>query len=121
MLPSRSPRFVSRRPADNFCPEFGFLAWTANDRDTRDRLIREHKTSASILKPILRGRDVKRWRTEFAEQYVNISRGRRGVRIFTLDKEQFRKNVARSGHRTLALELVDDFVPPWRPVLGLAS
>jgi hypothetical protein len=42
---------------------------------------------------------------------VNISRGRRGVRIFTLDKEQFRKNVARSGHRTLALELVDDFVP----------
>jgi hypothetical protein len=52
---------------------------------------------------------------------VNISRGRRGVRIFTLDKEQFRKNVARSGHRTLALELVDDFVHPWRPVLGLAS
>jgi len=40
------------------------------DRDTRDRLIREHKTSASILKPILRGRDVKRWRTEFAEQYL---------------------------------------------------
>ena len=36
-------------------------------------------------------------------------------------KEQFRKNVARSGHRTLALELVDDFVPPWRPALGLAS
>ena len=40
------------------------------DRETRDRLIREHKTSAAILKPILRGRDVKRWRTEFAEQYL---------------------------------------------------
>jgi len=40
------------------------------DRATRDRLIHEHKSSAEILKPILRGRDVKRWRTEFAEQYL---------------------------------------------------
>jgi hypothetical protein len=31
------------------------------------------------------------------------------------------QNVARSGHRTLALELVDDFVPPLRPALGLVS
>jgi len=40
------------------------------DRATRDGLIREHKSSAEILKPFLRGRDVKRWRTEFAEQYL---------------------------------------------------
>jgi len=40
------------------------------DRATRDRLIREHKSSAEILKPFLRGRDVKRWRTEFAEQFL---------------------------------------------------
>ena len=40
------------------------------DRTTRDRLIRDHKSSAEILKPFLRGRDVKRWRTEFAEQYL---------------------------------------------------
>jgi hypothetical protein len=40
------------------------------DRATRDRLIREHKSSAEILKPFLRGRDVKRWQTEFAEQYL---------------------------------------------------
>jgi hypothetical protein len=40
------------------------------DRATRDRLIREHKSSAEILKPFLRGRDVKRWRTEFGEQYL---------------------------------------------------
>ena len=40
------------------------------DRATRDRLIREHKSSAAVLKPYLRGRDVKRWRTEFAEQYL---------------------------------------------------
>ncbi len=40
------------------------------DRAIRDRLIREHKSSAEVLKPFLRGRDVKRWRTEFAEQYL---------------------------------------------------
>jgi adenine-specific DNA-methyltransferase len=40
------------------------------DRATRDKLIREHKSSAEILKPFLRGRDVKRWRAEFSEQYL---------------------------------------------------
>jgi SAM-dependent methyltransferase len=40
------------------------------DRDTRDRLIREHKSSAAVFKPYLRGRDVKRWQTEFADQYL---------------------------------------------------
>lgn len=34
------------------------------DRATRDRLIAEHPSSADVLKPYLRGRDVKRWRTE---------------------------------------------------------
>ena len=42
-----------------------------------------------------------------AEQwYVSISRGRRGIRIFTPDKEQLRENLTRSGHRPLALDLV---------------
>ena len=36
--------------------------------------------------------------------YVTISRGRRGIRIFTPDKEQLRENVTRSGHRPLAME-----------------
>jgi adenine-specific DNA-methyltransferase len=40
------------------------------DRDTRDRLIAEHPSSAEVLKPFLRGRDVKRWRCEFAERYL---------------------------------------------------
>lgn len=31
------------------------------DRATRDRLIAEHKSSAEVLKPYARGRDVKRW------------------------------------------------------------
>ncbi|PKN29312.1 MAG: hypothetical protein CVU64_08875 [Deltaproteobacteria bacterium HGW-Deltaproteobacteria-21] len=32
------------------------------DRTTRDRLIAEHPSSEEVLKPFLRGRDVKRWR-----------------------------------------------------------
>jgi len=40
------------------------------DRATRDRLIAEHPSSAEILKTFLRGRDVKRWRVDFAEQYL---------------------------------------------------
>lgn len=40
------------------------------DRETRDRLIAEHKSSAEVLKPFLRGRDVKRWCVDFAEQYL---------------------------------------------------
>ena len=40
------------------------------DRETRDKLIAEHPSSAEVLKPFLRGRDVKRWQVNFAEQYL---------------------------------------------------
>ena len=40
------------------------------DRETRDELIAEHPSSAEVLKPFLRGRDVKRWQVNFAEQYL---------------------------------------------------
>ena len=42
------------------------------DRATRDKLIAEHPSSAEVLKPFLRGRDVKRWQVDFAEQYLII-------------------------------------------------
>jgi conjugative relaxase-like TrwC/TraI family protein len=47
--------------------------------------------------------------TSAQQWYVTISRGRRGVRIFTPDKDQLRENVVRSGHRPLALEFADGF------------
>jgi len=40
------------------------------DRATRDRLVREHKSSAEILKPYMRGKDIKRWCAEFADQFI---------------------------------------------------
>lgn len=42
--------------------------------------------------------------TNAQQWYVTISRGRRGIRIFTPDKQQLRENVTRSGHRPLAME-----------------
>jgi conjugative relaxase-like TrwC/TraI family protein len=49
--------------------------------------------------------------TNAQQWYVTISRGRRGIRIFTPDKEQLRENVTRSGHRPLALELAPGISP----------
>ena len=49
--------------------------------------------------------------TNAQQWYVTISRGRRGIRIFTPDKIQLRENLVRSGHRPLALELAAGFRP----------
>lgn len=50
--------------------------------------------------------------TNAQQWYVTISRGRRGICIFTPDKEQLRENLARSGHRPLALEFAGGLHPP---------
>ncbi|MGK7940599.1 MAG: class I SAM-dependent DNA methyltransferase [Crocosphaera sp.] len=39
----------------------GFNEAFVIDKETKDRLITEHSSSAEVLKPFLRGRDVKRW------------------------------------------------------------
>ncbi len=49
------------------------------DRATRDRLITEHPSSAEVLKPFLRGRDVKRWRVEPKDLWLIFTR--RGTNI----------------------------------------
>ncbi len=44
--------------------------------------------------------------TNDQQWYVTISRGRKGIRIFTPDKPLLRESVIRSGKRTLALDIV---------------
>jgi hypothetical protein len=44
------------------------------DRATRDRLIAEHPSSDEVLKPFLRGRDVKRWRCEPQDLWLIFTR-----------------------------------------------
>ena len=48
----------------------GFNEAFVIDGATRARLITEDPKSAEIIKPFLRGRDVKRWRVEFSNQYL---------------------------------------------------
>jgi hypothetical protein len=57
----------------------GFNQAFVIDRATRDRLVREHKMSAEILKPYLRGRNVNRWRAESQDQWIIFTR--RGIDI----------------------------------------
>ena len=49
--------------------------------------------------------------TNDQQWYVTISRGRKGLHIFTTDKPQLRESITRSGQRPLALELVGGFGP----------
>ncbi|HVX91039.1 MAG TPA: MobF family relaxase [Candidatus Paceibacterota bacterium] len=46
--------------------------------------------------------------TNQKQWYVTISRGRRGIEIFTTDKQELRENVIRSGNRELAIELTEN-------------
>lgn len=64
--------------------------------------------------------------TNRQQWYVTISRGRRGIKIFTSDKEQLRENIVRSGDRVLAMDLANRrFVNrvgiPWRLVRRCAQ
>jgi hypothetical protein len=44
--------------------------------------------------------------TNTQQWYVSISRGRRGIRIFTPDKEQLRENITRRGDRPSVMDLL---------------
>jgi conjugative relaxase-like TrwC/TraI family protein len=62
--------------------------------------------------------------TNRQQWYVTISRGRKGIKIFTSDPQQLRENVARSGDRELALDLQQRTSAPrqlarWRLVRGI--
>jgi hypothetical protein len=46
--------------------------------------------------------------TNEQQWYVTISRGRKGVKIFTADKIQLRQNIAHSGDRPLALDMAHE-------------
>jgi conjugative relaxase-like TrwC/TraI family protein len=56
--------------------------------------------------------------TNEQQWYVTISRGCKGVKIFTADKIQLRQNITRSGNRTLAMDMkpgaVQKLATAWR-------
>ena len=50
--------------------------------------------------------------TNQQQWYVTISRGRKGIQIFTSDKVQLRENILRSGNRELAIDLAKQAPSP---------
>ena len=51
------------------------------NKDKRNELIAKDKKSAEIIRPILRGRDIKRYGYEFAEQYIVATFPSRNINI----------------------------------------
>jgi len=45
-------------------------AFVISSQEERDELVTQDPKSAEIIKPFLRGKDIKRWNVEFAEQYL---------------------------------------------------
>ncbi|MGH7977189.1 MAG: hypothetical protein ACREC8_11080 [Limisphaerales bacterium] len=43
--------------------------------------------------------------TNNQQWYVTISRGKKGIQIFTCDKEQLRENISHNGNRELAIDI----------------
>lgn len=48
----------------------GFNEAFVIDRATRDKLIAEHASSTEVIKPFLRGRDVKKWNVDYQHLYL---------------------------------------------------
>ncbi len=74
----------------------GFNEAFVIDTPTRNKLIAQDAKSAELIKPLLRGRDVKRWRAEWAGLYVIFTR--RGIdiekyRAIKQHLEQFKENL----------------------------
>jgi conjugative relaxase-like TrwC/TraI family protein len=85
------------------------------DRDFREFLpgyaVTSYGSQGKTVDHVLFSDSTMKAATNAQQWYVTISRGRRGIRIFTPDKIQLRENLVRSGHRPLALELGAGFRP----------
>ncbi len=60
------------------------------DRETKEKLIKEDSKSAEIIRPILRGRDIKRYGYEFANLWlINTHNGVKEKNIKAIDVEDY--------------------------------
>ncbi|MCF8356895.1 MAG: Eco57I restriction-modification methylase domain-containing protein [Melioribacteraceae bacterium] len=73
----------------NFGIKTGYNAAFIIDEETKDKLISEDKKSAEIIKPILRGRDLKKYSYEFSNFYlINAHNGLKAKSIEPINAEQ---------------------------------
>ncbi|MGL5956541.1 MAG: Eco57I restriction-modification methylase domain-containing protein [Brevinema sp.] len=74
----------------NYGIKTGFNNAFIIDGATKDRLIEEDSRSAEILKPLLRGRDIKRYSYEFADQWlINTHNGIKSKNIDPIDIKDY--------------------------------
>ncbi len=74
----------------------GFNEAFVIDTVTRERLIAADPNSADLIKPWLRGRDVRKWKTEWAELYVIFTRRGTDIERYPAIRrhlEQFREDL----------------------------
>jgi conjugative relaxase-like TrwC/TraI family protein len=71
----------------------------------RGYAVTSHASQGKTVDYVLFSDSTVRAATNAEQWYVTISRGRRGIRIFTSDKRQLRDNVLRVGAGDLALDL----------------
>lgn len=65
------------------------------DRETRDSLIEKHPSSRALLKPFVRGRDVKRWRAEPQDLWLIFTRRGTNINKYPAIKKHLEKFKAR--------------------------
>ena len=75
----------------NYGVKTGFNEAFIIDEETRDRLIKEDKKSAELIKPILRGRDIKRYSYDFKGLYlINTHNGVKEKNILPVDVGKYK-------------------------------
>ena len=74
-------------------------------RFTHGYAVTSYAAQGKTVSHVLFSDSASRPTTSAQQWYVTISRGRKGIAIFTSDPEQLRANITRSGERPLAMEL----------------
>ncbi len=79
------------------------------DQAARDRLVKQDKSSANLLKPFLRGENVKRWRVEPEELFlINIPKGKFDIDDYPAIRDwlkPFKKDLEKRATRQKWFEL----------------
>jgi conjugative relaxase-like TrwC/TraI family protein len=93
-------------PDGGICLEDGRVLPTDYRQFVRGYAVTSYGSQGKTVDHVLFSDSAVKAATNAQQWYVTISRGRRGIRIFTADKAQLRESVARSGARPLALDML---------------
>lgn len=93
------------RASGEIALEDGRILPASYQQFTRGHAVTSYGSQGKTVDHVLLSDSAVRAATNSQQWYVSISRGRRSVCIFTPDKQELRRHIARSGDRPLALSL----------------